>query len=225
MTYVNEASWHYRIEQLIKQLSAGQGGLADNLTQIELLRSLTGQTEALSILLQAQSDLLQAQSGLLQDLLTSNEELKSSYSETLVLVSDTTGARIIKPPAMPSQYGTFQLISLDARYSSDATGGDRYLTLERVMPDIPANNKLELLHGDRLLGGAWQNGTLPPNHTRNQTWCQDAWSDNYSRTSIPLLSLNNAAGQSWRLRSIDVPGVGDSCYAVWTFRVFRSGTP
>lgn len=223
MTYVNEqGSWHYRIEQMIKQLISAQGGLASDSNQIELLKSLTQQTDALTGLLQAQSAVLQAQSALLQDLLTSNEELKSSYSETLVLTTDTTGQRIIKHDPIPPQYGTFQLISLDINYQCDSTNVGRYPTLERYVPDIPANAGLRLLHGDRLLGGAWQNGQMNLGDQREQTWCQDAQNDNYSRQQLPLLSLNNAAGQAWRLRLIDVPGVGDTCYAVWTFRVFRT---
>ena len=213
---------YYRVEWLLDELrlslAASESGnrLADLVAQN--LSSTLAQTTALIEVLSTQTTAL---TEALDALLVSNEELKSSYSETLVLTTDTVGQRIIKPAAIPPEYSTFQLISLDINYTCDATVADRYLVLERVVPDVPANNKLRLLHGDRMLGGGWQNGTMTANNQREQTWCQDANSDNYSRTPIPLLSLNNAFGQSWRLRSIDVPGAGDTCFGVWTFRVFK----
>jgi hypothetical protein len=200
MTYINETSWNYRIEQRLEQLQSALGGGASEATQDQILISLVNQTTQLSNLLIAQSELLEQQSILL-------EQLKTTYSETLeVTVSGTNQA---VHPAISSTYQTFELVAVDASFTAGSEPGDRYLVLERVRAD------------NSVIGANWQSAAVSPGQSRGLTWARDAGNDFWSRVEIPQIPIPVASSTRWRIRNIGTPA-SNVLSATFLFRVYKA---
>lgn len=213
-----------RVEFLLDEIA--QGVRSQDASMVNLQgQTLSAQLAQTQALVNGLSNQTQTLSNLLQQQTTLLEQLKTTYSETLIQKITTTGARTIPMNIIPNTYQTFELVALDVFYQCDSTTGQRYITLERFVASGMGLNEFPeayLTPGTRVVGSSWQNAVLDANNNRNMSWIKDSGNDGFTRVPIPQFPLNVASGMRWRVRVTDHVGPGDTCTALYQLRVFKA---